>query len=86
MWHKKESLCYTQAFGWFACRVTSKILGIGTVERSWGDVKHLKTNMRAHLSGDRVMKQGTIFGASCIKEATIKRRQDNDINTALIRL
>jgi hypothetical protein len=86
IWHKKESLCYTEEFGRFACRVTSKILGIGTAERSWGDVKHLKTNKRAHLSGDRVMKQATIFGASCIEEATIKRRQDNDINAAPIKL
>jgi hypothetical protein len=34
MWHKKESLCYTQEFGCFACRVKSKILGIVTAERS----------------------------------------------------
>jgi hypothetical protein len=63
-----------------------KILGIGTAERSWGANKHLKTNKRAHLSGDRVMKQATIFGDSCIKEATIRRRQDNNINAAPIKL
>jgi hypothetical protein len=43
-------------------------------------------NRRAHLSGDRVMMQATIFGASCIKESAIKRRQDNDINASLIKL
>jgi hypothetical protein len=68
MWHIKESLCFTKEFGRLACRVTSNILGIATAERSWGDVKHLKTGKRAHLSDDRVMKQATIIGDSCIKE------------------
>ena len=50
IWHKKETLHYTKIFGAFACRVCSKILGIGSAERSWGDVKHLKVNKRAHLN------------------------------------
>jgi hypothetical protein len=35
-WHKKETLRLTTIFGRFACRVCSKILGIGSAERSWG--------------------------------------------------
>lgn len=73
IWHKKESVRYTDIFGQFAARVCSKILGIGSAERSWGDVKHLKTNKRSHLSADRVNKQATIFGASCMLEATMRR-------------
>lgn len=68
-WHKKNSLRYTTILGRFACRVCSKILGIGSAERCWGDVKHLKTDKRAHLSADRVKKQATIYGASCILKA-----------------
>jgi hypothetical protein len=49
-WHKKETLRFTIIFGRFACRVCSKILGIGSAEHSWGDVKHLKTNQQSHLS------------------------------------
>ena len=60
MWHKKHSLRYTKILGRLACRVTSKILGIGAAERSWGDVKHLKTNKRSHLSSSRVKKQATL--------------------------
>jgi hypothetical protein len=78
LWHKKNTLRYTKVFGKFACRVCSKILGIGSAERSWGDVKHLKTNKRAHLSGERVKKQATIFGASCIEQAEIKRNKTLD--------
>ena len=31
-----------QVLGFVACRVTSKILGIGSTKRSWGDVKTIK--------------------------------------------
>ena len=78
MWHKKESLRYTKEFGKFACQVTSKILGIGTAERSWEDVKHLKTNKRAHLLGERAKKQATIFGASCIEDTLLVRQKGDD--------
>lgn len=73
IWHKKNTLRYTLHLGRFACRLCSKILGIGAAERSWGAVKHLKTNKRSHLSGDRVKKQATIFGASCMEQAKIVR-------------
>jgi hypothetical protein len=73
IWHKKESVRYTDLFGKFAARVCSKILGIGSAERAWGDVKHLKTNKRSHLSSDRVKKQATIFGASCMLQANMRR-------------
>jgi hypothetical protein len=60
--------------GQLACRVTSKILGTGSAERNWGDVKHLKTNKRAHLSSDRVKKQSTIFGSYSMEKSDIKRQ------------
>ncbi len=82
IWHKKETLRFTNIFGRFACRVCSKILGIGSAERSWGDVKHLKVNKRSHLSGERVKKQATIFGTSCIELAKFQRMQDlKDVST-----
>lgn len=80
IWHSKNTLRHTKILGKLGCRVCSKILGIGTAERSWGDVKHLKTGKRSHLSGDRVKKQATIFGVSCIerKEAMMKTRLEED--------
>jgi hypothetical protein len=74
-WHKKETLHYTIIFGRFACRVCSKILGIGSAERSWGDVKHLKTNQRSHLSSRATKMQATIFGASCVQLARLKQQE-----------
>jgi hypothetical protein len=44
LWHQKYSLHHTKVLGFVACRVTSKILGIGAAERAWGDVKTLKSN------------------------------------------
>ncbi len=73
MWHKKNSLPFTKILGKFACRVCSKIVGMGSAERNWGDVKHLKTDKRSHLSSDAVQKQATIFGASCMLNARLDR-------------
>ena len=39
LWHQKSSLPSTKVLGFVAFRVTSKILGIWSAERSWGDVK-----------------------------------------------
>ena len=43
LWHQKYSLPFTKVLGFVACRVTSKVLGIGAAERYWGDVKTTKT-------------------------------------------
>ena len=42
LWHQKYSLPFAKVLGFVACRVTSKVLGIGAAERSWGDVKIIK--------------------------------------------
>ena len=80
LWHKMFSEKYTKVLGRLACRVTSKIIGIGSVERIWGDVKHLKSGKRSHILGKTLEKQATIYGRSCVEVARIKRdlkRKDN---------
>ena len=39
----KYSFPWTTAIGFLACRVTSKILGIGASERYLGDLKTIKS-------------------------------------------
>ena len=73
-WHDIYSVNSTKILGWVACRVTSKILGIGNAERAWGAVKQLKSGRRGHLSGQNTKKQATIFEKACIDEATLKRK------------
>jgi hypothetical protein len=41
-WHFKYSYPQTKVLGKLACLVLSKILGIGTAERNWKQVKAVK--------------------------------------------
>ena len=50
LWHQKYSLPFTKVLSIVACRVKLKILGIGTAERSWGDVKMNKYVKKLLLS------------------------------------
>ena len=80
-WHKLYTLHTTKVLGKFACRVTSKILGIGSAERSWGDVKHIKNSKRSHISASRIEKSATIFGASCAQKAAIQQKLKEEDGT-----
>lgn len=75
IWHKKNSYYQTKVLGRFACRVCSKIVGMGSAERNWGDVKYLKSEKRSHLSAEATEKQATIFGVSCMRDAQIEREK-----------
>ena len=68
MWHDTYSVLDTQVLGWLACRVTSKILGIGSAERTWGVVNSLKQGKRARLGGDNIKKQATILQMHAYKK------------------
>jgi len=72
MWHQVNTLYQTKWLGKLACRVTSKINGIGSAERNWGQVKRLKSGQRSHLSSSTVSKQATIYGAACAERARKK--------------
>ena len=80
LWHKNYSVKCTKVLGRLACRVTSKIIGIGSAERNWGDVKHLKSGKRSHISAKTLEKQATIYGRSCVEIARISREVKNEDN------
>ena len=46
IWHELYYLPYMGVLGFIAGRVCSKPLGIGTYDRSWGDVKNIKIGKR----------------------------------------
>ena len=73
MWHDTYSLHQTEAFGFVACRTTSKVLGIGSAERSWGDVKHLRDGKRCNIGSGRLEKQAVCYTHSCLEKARIYR-------------
>ena len=78
IWHKKNSLRFTKIIGRVSCILCSKILGIGLAERSWGDVKNIKKDMRAHLSAEVTKMQATIFGSNSAEKADLKCRSRLD--------
>ena len=52
LWHKKYSLPCIKGLGFVAYRVISKVLGIGTAERSQGDVKTIISGKESAISND----------------------------------
>jgi hypothetical protein len=60
-WHYKYSLPTTKVLGKLACLVLSKILGIGTLERNWKQVKAVKSGQRVNTGIDKMKKQVLIF-------------------------
>ena len=63
-----------QQISWF-CRLQGnlKILGIGSAERSWGDVNTIKSGNISALGSDISEKQSIVYIYSCIEEANIGR-------------
>ena len=75
LWHEQHSLPYTYVLGYVACRVTSKTLGIGPCERSWGDVKNIKTGKRSHISGETVEKRTILYSSALMNTARERRKE-----------
>jgi hypothetical protein len=71
LWHEKYSLPYTKVLGFVACRVTSKLGGIGPAERSWGAVKQIKDGKRSHIGSDSLEKRAIVFMSAKMREARI---------------
>ena len=78
MWHQKYSLPFTKVIGFVACRVTSKVLGIGAAERFWGDVKTIKSGKRYAINSDVSEKQGIVYTSACIESARIEQYQSDE--------
>ena len=60
-WYYKYSLTTTKVLGKLACLVLSKILGIGTAERNWKQVKAVKSGQRVNTGIDKTKKQVLIY-------------------------
>ena len=80
LWHEKHSLLYTKVLGYVACRVTSKCLGIGACERSWGDVKSIKSGKRSHIGGDSIQKRSIIYTTALLDQARARRTEFEKID------
>lgn len=79
-WHEKYSLNYTSVLGPVACRVTSKLLGIGMCERNWGDVKAIKTGKRALLSTASTEKRAVLYTTARLMESRMRRNEMESVD------
>ena len=76
IWHEKYSLPYTKVLGYAACRVTSKLCGIGAAERSWAAVKTIKSLHRSHLGAVSMEKRNIFYITAQQQEARKKIELD----------
>ena len=73
LWYQKYPLPCIKVLGFVAYRVTSKVLGIGTAERYWGDVKTIKYGKRYAIRIDVSEKQSIVYTYACIESARIEQ-------------
>jgi hypothetical protein len=60
-WHHKYSYHQTKVLGKLACIVLSKILGIGTAERNWKQVKAVKSGQHVNTTINKTKKQVLVY-------------------------
>ena len=72
-WRQKYSPPCKKVIGFVACRVKSKILGIGAAERSWGDVKTIKSGKRSDIISDVSEKHISVYKSACIESSRIEK-------------
>lgn len=85
-WHYHYSYHQTKVLGKLACLVLSKILGIGTAERNWKQVKAVKSGQRVNTSIDKTRKQVMVYAqyqqkraqARAMKLSTAGKLWDDD--------
>ena len=71
LWHEKYSRPWTDVLGHVACIVTSKRLVIGSAERAWKDVKHIKSGYASHIKAERTEKQSMIYTSARVDEVRV---------------
>ena len=76
-------LPFTNVLGFEACRITSKILGIGTVECSCVYVNTIKSGKMSVIIRNESEKQRIFYTYACIDSARIERtHSDCNINNS----
>ena len=81
LWHQKYSIPCTKVLGFVARRVTSKVIGIGTAQRYWGDVKTIKYGKRSAISSYVSDKKSIVYTYACIESAIIEQyHSDKQLN------
>ena len=64
----------TRVLGYVACRVTSKVIGMGAAEHSWADTKSIMTNKRLKMTSDKTEKLAIISTSTKLSNTRIERQ------------
>ena len=72
LWHKNSLPC-TKVLCFVACRVTSKVLGIGAADRSWQNLKTIKSGKIFTTRSDVSQKQSIVYTPDYIELAIIEK-------------
>ena len=80
-WHYKYSKPYTIVLGFVACRVCSKVLGIGMAERAWGSLKIIKDGRRSHMNGTSTEMRSIVYTNARLEQQRILREENERIDT-----
>lgn len=83
-WHEIDYLPFSEVLSFVVCCTTSKLLKIGSVERSWRDIKTIKNRKRANVAGEYLEKRAVLYMFANIQEAemlsNIDSSQDPNLN------
>ena len=82
LWHANfSSVIPARELTYVACKVCSKVLGIGSCERAWGAAKAQKDGQRTCLSAKALEKTATLYGAHSMQcsLARAKKMEEWDI-------
>lgn len=72
LWHEKYTHPHCKELAFIGCRVTSKVLGIGSCERSWGETKINKSGKRVNIGSRALEKQSILYGKHSIDNSKSK--------------
>ncbi len=53
IWHHTHSFNCKELLGVVSCHVCSKLVGIGCCERTWSDLKLMRTRKRFHVYNEK---------------------------------
>lgn len=91
LFHGQLTIEKAPELAYVACKVTSKLLGIGNCERQWDQTKFCCNGKRALISSDRLKKQATMYGSHCLSngkltdEYIINNWTDDDLKDKSLR-
>jgi hypothetical protein len=83
LWHGNYTILYCKELAYVACKVTSKLLGIGNCERQWDKTKSCALGRHALMSSEKLKKQSIIYGAHCIENGRVSN-DESIVNWAAI--